>query len=76
MTGSAATFQDDATLTEELRALRRDLPAGVELIAGGEGARTLAGVLDDAGIRFLPDFAEFRRTLIRIAARSARGDHA
>jgi methanogenic corrinoid protein MtbC1 len=72
---SAVLPHDDAVLAEELRALRRGLPAGVELIAGGEGARTLAGVLDDAGIRFLPDFAEFRRTLIRIAARSDARDH-
>jgi methanogenic corrinoid protein MtbC1 len=71
---SAVLPHDDATLTEELRALRRDLPAGVELIAGGEGARTLARMLDDTGIRFLPDFAEFRRTLIRIAARADARD--
>jgi hypothetical protein len=35
----------------------------------------MASELDDAGIRFLPDFAEFRRTLIRIAARSNGRDH-
>jgi DNA-binding transcriptional MerR regulator/methylmalonyl-CoA mutase cobalamin-binding subunit len=62
--------QDAGATAAELRRLRRALPAPVELIAGGEGARTLAGVLDDAGIRFLPDFAEFRRALARIAARS------
>ncbi|HET7232205.1 MAG TPA: MerR family transcriptional regulator [Longimicrobium sp.] len=65
---SAVLPADPAALADELRALRRELPPGVELIAGGEGARAMAGVLDDAGIRFLPDFAEFRRALTRLAA--------
>ncbi len=62
--------RDAAATAAELRALRRALPPGVELIAGGEGAREMPAVLHDAGIRFLPDFAEFRRALVRIAARS------
>ncbi|HEU4561214.1 MAG TPA: MerR family transcriptional regulator [Longimicrobium sp.] len=72
---SAILPRSAAALAEELRALREALPAGVELIAGGEGARSMAGELDEAGIRFLPDFAEFRRALIRIAARSNGRDH-
>jgi len=67
---SVVVPEDADATAAELRHLRRALPAAVELIAGGEGARTLLGVLDEAGIRFLPDFAEFRRSLIRIAARS------
>jgi len=67
---SAVLPTDGAVLAGELSALRRELPPGVELIAGGEGARATAGVLGDAGIRFLPDFAEFRRTLVRLAART------
>lgn len=47
----------------ELRRLRRALPPRVPLIAGGEGARAAASSLADAGICFLPDFAEFRRVL-------------
>lgn len=67
----SVVLPDDAGATAaELRRLRRSLPAAVELIAGGEGARIVAEILDEAGIRFLPDFAEFRRALVRIAARS------
>ncbi|MBV9108712.1 MAG: MerR family transcriptional regulator [Gemmatimonadetes bacterium] len=48
---------------EELRRLRRLLPSQVALVAGGEGARAAAAPLANAGIRFVPDFAEFRRVL-------------
>jgi methanogenic corrinoid protein MtbC1 len=65
---SAVLPRDAQALAAELRALRRDLPAGVEMIAGGEGARIVAAALDDAGIRYVPDFAEFRRTLAHITA--------
>ncbi|HET7460599.1 MAG TPA: MerR family transcriptional regulator [Longimicrobium sp.] len=65
---SALLPNDAAALAGELRALRRELPPAVELIAGGEGARATAGVLVEAGVRFLPDFAEFRRTLVRLAS--------
>jgi methanogenic corrinoid protein MtbC1 len=57
-------------VADELRILRRTLPAHVEVIAGGEGARALASALGEAGIRFLGDYAEFRRELLAIAARS------
>ena len=53
----------------ELRALRRELAPEVALIAGGEGASALSAAMDDAGILFLPDFAEFRRALVRLAHR-------
>jgi len=66
---SAILPRDPAALEREMRALRRDLPSGVEVIAGGEGARALLPVLNETGIRFIADFAAFRAALARIVAR-------
>ncbi|HEX6749451.1 MAG TPA: cobalamin-dependent protein [Longimicrobium sp.] len=46
----------------ELRRLRRTLPPHVAIVAGGEGTREIADIFGDE-IRFLPDFAQFRRVL-------------
>ncbi|HEX8695921.1 MAG TPA: MerR family transcriptional regulator [Longimicrobium sp.] len=54
---------DGAALGDEMRRLRRALPPGTAVIAGGEGARRLGPLLHETAITFLPTLPEFRRAL-------------
>ncbi|HSU15622.1 MerR family transcriptional regulator [Longimicrobium sp.] len=60
---------DGRAAADEVRALRRALPPHVPVIAGGAGARAVASSIGEAGLRVLPDFAEFRRVLTAMAVR-------
>lgn len=53
-------------LVDEVRRLRRALPASVPLVVGGAGARRVEPLLDEPGIAFLPSLAEFRRRLTQL----------
>jgi methanogenic corrinoid protein MtbC1 len=56
--------EDDSRMESELRELRRALPAGVALLAGGAAAARYAAVLDEVRAIRLPDLAALR-TLLR-----------
>ena len=60
---------DTEALAEEMRQLRKGLPPQVEIIAGGEGARRLGSVLQEAGVTYLPSLGDFRRALVRLSHR-------
>lgn len=60
-----------AELSDELRRLRRELPAHVPVIVGGAGSRRLWSVLDEEGITFLPTLGELRRALAHMLSHHA-----
>jgi MerR family transcriptional regulator, light-induced transcriptional regulator len=51
---------EDPALPEELVALRRQLPADVEILVGGPAAAYHSGRLDEAGVKYIPDFQGLR----------------
>ena len=59
-----------AATERELRAIVHDLPAGVELWAGGRGAERYAAVLGPRGTIFR-DYTEYQGELVRLADRVA-----
>ncbi len=59
----------DRAVARELRAIVRDLPAGVELWVGGPGARRHLDVVSLRGL-VLPDFDDYQEQLDRLAGRA------
>jgi len=60
---------DDPRVADELRRLRDLMSPGISILVGGSGAEHYAHILDDAGIRRLPDFTTFRQELESIRYR-------
>ena len=54
---------DGAPTERELRRLREQLPASVEVLLGGRGARAVDGSAAGEGLRVLDGFSEFSRRL-------------
>jgi methylmalonyl-CoA mutase cobalamin-binding subunit len=54
----------------ELKTIVRDLPAGVELWAGGRGAERHASILRPRGL-ILPDYHAYQQELVRLGGRVA-----
>ncbi len=54
---------DDLELADELRTLRRLLPAEVAVIVGGQAAASYRGVLEEIGALWLPDTRALRSAL-------------
>ena len=67
---SAVFPVDDAELPGELRRLRSQLPPGVTVFVGGEGARVAVDLLASGEATWLPSLPEFRQMLQRMAAES------
>lgn len=67
---SAVYPADDPELVSELRRLRSQLPPGVTVFVGGEGARAAVDVLAPGEATWLPSLPEFRQMLQRMAAES------
>lgn len=67
---SAVYPADDPELAGELRRLRSQLPPGVTVFVGGEGARAAVDVLAPGEATWLPSLPEFRQMLQRMAAES------
>lgn len=67
---SAVYPADDPELAGELRRLRSQLPPGVTVFVGGEGARAAMDVLAPGEATWLPSLPEFRQMLQRMAAES------
>jgi DNA-binding transcriptional MerR regulator/methylmalonyl-CoA mutase cobalamin-binding subunit len=67
---SAVYPADDPELAGELRRLRSQLPPGVTVFVGGEGARAAVDVLAPGEAAWLQSLPEFRKTLQRMAAES------
>ncbi|HKK14638.1 MAG TPA: MerR family transcriptional regulator [Gammaproteobacteria bacterium] len=59
---------DDPRLVDELRSLRRQLPASVALLVGGAAAPAYAAALDAVGATRLPDLGALRRSLETLRA--------
>ena len=57
---------DDTRLADELRRLRRLLPVGVPILAGGASASSYAASLSELGILLVDDFAKLRDELRRL----------
>jgi methylmalonyl-CoA mutase cobalamin-binding domain/chain len=55
--------EDDPTLVQEIRKLRRSLPDNVSIIAGGRASVSYSQVLDEVGARRVSSLYEIRTTL-------------
>ena len=64
------TAATDRTRERELKTIVRELPAGVELWAGGRGAERHAAIIQPRGL-VLPDYTAYQRELVRIGGRVA-----
>ncbi len=62
---------DGAPTERELRRLREQLPASVEVLLGGRGAREVDGSAAVEGLRIVGGFSEFGRRLRQLQARGA-----
>lgn len=58
------------SVERELRTVVRELPADIELWAGGSGAATHAGLIGRRGL-LLPDYHAFQQELLRLGGRAA-----
>jgi methylmalonyl-CoA mutase cobalamin-binding subunit len=63
----------DIAVGDELRRLRRVLPAGVALLVGGAASASYAAVLDDIGAIRLDGLAGFRAELVTLRRARRRG---
>jgi methylmalonyl-CoA mutase cobalamin-binding domain/chain len=63
--------EDDPTLVQEIRKLRRSLPDNVFIIAGGRASVSYSQVLDEVGARRVSSLYEIRTTLESL--RSGKG---
>jgi len=64
------TAGTDKSRERELKTIVRELPAGVELWAGGRGAERHASIIRPRGI-VLPDYNAYQQELVRIGGRVA-----
>lgn len=62
---------DDPRIPNELRRLRRQLPAGAALIVGGDAARAYERALTEAGARIVASIADLREALDGLRRRVA-----
>lgn len=64
---------DNPAIVQELRQLRRSLPAEVTVIVGGRAADGYSKVLEEIGATRLDDLASFRATLEKLRSQPASG---
>ncbi len=64
------TVGTDKSRERELRTIVRELPAGVELWAGGRGAERHASIIRPRGL-VLSDYNAYQQELVRIGGRVA-----